>query len=89
MNVKKLLYIKSANQLYKIISESQELSENSKFLPFTDFMYDYYHSCRCNEDYNIKMAKLEYDIISSDLELITQIVEYFQCDGVRFLKLDF
>ena len=52
-------------------------------------MYEYYHGCRCNEDYNIEMSKKEYDIISKDDELITQMVEYFQCDGVRFLKLDF
>jgi hypothetical protein len=52
-------------------------------------MYDYYNGCRCNEDYNIQMAKQEYDIISKDEELIIQMVEYFQCDGVRFLKLDF
>jgi hypothetical protein len=35
------------------------------------------------------MAKKEYEIISKDDELITKIVEYFQCDDVRFLKLDF
>jgi hypothetical protein len=88
MNISKLLYIKSIEQLYKLISDNPELSE-SKLLPFIDFMYDYYHGCRCNEDYNIKMAKKEYEIISKDDELITKIVEYFQCDGVRFLKLDF
>jgi hypothetical protein len=88
MNISKLLYIKSVEQLYRLISDNPELSEN-KLLPFVDFMYDYYHGCRCNEDYNIKMAKKEYEIISKDDELITKIVEYFQCDGVRFLKLDF
>jgi len=88
MNISKLLYIKSVEQLYRLISDNPELSEN-KLLPFVDFMYDYYHGCRCNEDYNIKMAKKEYEIISKDDELITKIVEYFQCDDVRFLKLDF
>jgi hypothetical protein len=88
MNISKLLYIKSVEQLYRLISDNPELSEN-KLLPFVDFMYDYYHGCRCNEDHNIKMAKKEYEIISKDDELITKIVEYFQCDGVRFLKLDF
>jgi hypothetical protein len=89
MNVSKYLYIKSTDQLYRLISENSTLSENNKFLPFIDFMYDYYNGCRCNEDYNIQMAKQEYDIISKDAELIIQMVEYFQCDGVRFLKLDF
>jgi hypothetical protein len=88
MNISKLLYIKSVEQLYRLISDNPELSEN-KLLPFVDFMYDYYHGCRCNEDYNIKMAKKEYEIISKDNELIAKIVEHFQCDGVRFLKLDF
>lgn len=88
MNISKILYIKSVDQLYKLISDNPELS-NNKLLPFIDFMYEYYHGCRCNEDYNIEMSKKEYDIISKDGELITQMVEYFQCDGVRFLKLDF
>jgi len=90
MNISRLLYIKSVDQLYKVISDNIELSEkNNKFLPFIDFMNDYYHGCRCDEDFNIKMAKQEYDTISRDPELITQMVEYFKCDGVRFLKLDF
>ena len=36
-----------------------------------------------------KILYIDRKLSSKDDELITQMVEYFQCDGVRFLKLDF
>ena len=73
----------------KLIDQSQEpkqteVSEELQYQNLTCLVHGFELTT-----YQKGLAKQEYDTISRDPELITQMVEYFKCDGVRFLKLDF
>ena len=85
-NISKNLYIKTKDQLYKLIDQNDDLSSNKIFIPFMDSMVDHYYGCRCNESlYNIKSNE-EYEILKDNDDVINILKEFFKCDLVSFIN---
>lgn len=85
IKVSKILQINSIDYLYKTLRDNDELiSKNNMFQIFLDYMTDYYHGCKCNEDEYLSLCKLEYNNISNNEDAISSIKEHFSCDDVIF-----
>lgn len=85
-NISRNLYIKTKDQLYKLIDQNDDLSSNKIFIPFMDSMIDHYYGCRCNESlYNMKSNE-EYEILKDNDDVINILKEFFKCDLVSFIN---
>ncbi len=87
-SITKNIYITSIDQLYKILDSNEDiLSMNSNFTSFFDYMNDYYHGCKCNEEENLKLATQEYNTISISDECCKILLSYFSCETIKFAEL--
>lgn len=85
-NISRNLYIKTKDQLYKLIDQNDDLSSNRVFLPFMDSMVDHYYGCRCNESLYDFKSNEEYEKLKDNIEAIKTLKELFKCDLVSFIN---
>lgn len=85
VNIIKKLHIESKDQLYKLVDQNEELSENILFIPFMDSMKDHYWGCRCEEVRFNEVSDAEYYKLNTQ-EVLNLLKDFFNCDIVTFIK---
>lgn len=85
MKITKKLNITSPTFLWSILKHREDFYKNNQRLCVFVFSVErYVNGCRCDSEVNIRMMNDEYDIISNDPTVSSELCKEFNCDEIIF-----
>jgi hypothetical protein len=84
MEISKILIIQSPLHLWSLLKESKNLISLNNLIYFIDASDNYMNGCKCDMDINEKNMNDSYDIIKLDKDINDYLINFFNCDEIRY-----